>query len=88
MDDNRCRMEKQEREKEMLKKFVDARRKIWGFDACECKIVYNSDTGLFYAECEGVGRRLLKEDNYEDKLNDLFWYYCMRNVDGMAGSPT
>ena len=75
----------------MLKLFSDMRRKIWGFDACECKIEIEWSTlqgkPVYYAVCEStLARRRLSDTNCEDVLNELFWDFCMRNADWMGVS--
>ena len=75
----------------MLKKFSDMRSKIWGDEAHACKITFEVSNGKFYAECEStMDRRLLTDSNCEEKLNDMFYDYCVENADwmGVSWSPT
>jgi hypothetical protein len=58
-------MKAQEREKKMLKKFVDCKARIWGSEAYACTIVYEVAKQKFYAECDSIlERRVLNEKNY------------------------
>jgi hypothetical protein len=71
----------------MLKKFVDAKAKIWGDEAHACTIVCEIDRGTFYAECYSIcERRRLTEKNYEQVLNDMFYDYCLENASYMGVS--
>ena len=75
----------QEREKVMLKKFVDCKSRIWGDEAHACSIVYEVSTGKYRAEC-GIDSRVLNEKNYEEVLNDMFYDYCVENASYMGVS--
>jgi len=87
MVDNKCRMKAQEREKKMLKKFVDCKARIWGSEAYACTIVYEVAKQKFYAECDSIlERRVLNEKNYEEVLNDMFYDYCVENASYMGVS--
>ena len=83
-------LEKREREKErkkMLKKFVDAKAKIWGDEAYACNIVCEIGENKFYAECDAtLEKRRLNEKNYEEVLNDMFYDYCVENASYMGVS--
>ena len=69
----------------MLKKFVNCRSQIWGSESYACTIVYEVSTGKFYAECDSImQRRLLNESNYVEKLNDMFYDYCVENAAWMG----
>ena len=81
-------IEKKEREKViMLKKFVNAKGQIWGSEAHSCTIVYEVESGKFFAECENtLQRRRLTDSNYVEVLNDMFYDYCVENADYMGVS--
>jgi hypothetical protein len=69
----------------MLKKFVDAKARIWGSEAHACTIMFEVGKGKFYAECDStLDRRLLKDKNYEEVLNDMFYDYCCENASWMG----
>lgn len=71
----------------MLKKFADAKARIWGSEAYACTIVYEVSTGKFYAECNStMDHRRLTEKNYEEVLNDMFYDYCVENASWMGVS--
>lgn len=71
----------------MLKKFVDAKARIWGSESYNCTIVYEVAKGKFYAECDStLERRLLTDKNYEEVLNDMFYDYCIENASYMGVS--
>jgi hypothetical protein len=71
----------------MLKKFVNAKAQIWGYEASACTIVYEVSTGKFFAECEStLAHRRLTDSNYEEVLNDMFYDYCCENADYMGVS--
>ena len=71
----------------MLKKFVDAKARIWGSEAYACTIVFEVAKCKFYAECEDIlGRRLLTDNNYEEVLNDMFYDYCVEKASYMGVS--
>lgn len=71
----------------MLKKFVDAKAKIWGSEAYACTITYEISTKKFFAECDStLSHRRITEDNYEEVLNDMFYDYCVEHADYMGVS--
>jgi hypothetical protein len=71
----------------MLKKFVDAKARIWGSEAYACTIVFEVAKYKFYAECEDIlARRLLTDNNYEEVLNDMFYDYCVEKASYMGVS--
>lgn len=77
----------------MLKKFVDAKARIWGSEAYACTIVFDCvnqavrSEGKFYAECEStISRRRLTEENHEEVLNDMFYDYCVEKASYMGVS--
>ena len=76
---------RKEREKKMLKTFVDAKARIWGSESHACTIVYEVSTQRFYAEC-GIEIKRLNEKNFERVLNDMFYDYCCKNADFMGVS--
>ena len=69
----------------MLKKFVDAKARIWAYESHACSIVYEVSTQRFYAETQNDIKRLT-EENYERVLNDMFMDYCVQNADYMGVS--
>jgi hypothetical protein len=71
----------------MLKKFIDAKAKIWGDEAYACTIIYEVDSHKYFAECESImEKRRLNEKNYEEVLNDMFYDYCVENASYMGVS--
>ena len=79
-------LEKKERKK-MLKKFVDAKARIWGSEAYACTIVYEVSTGKYFAECDSpLANRALTDKNYLEVLNDMFYDYCVENASYMGVS--
>lgn len=71
----------------MLKKFVDAKARIWGSESHACTIVYEVSTGKFFAECDAIlARRRLTEKNHLEVLNDMFYDYCVENASWMGVS--
>lgn len=79
-------LEKKERKK-MLKKFVDAKARIWGSEAYACTICFEVGSGKYFAECDStLSRRRLTEKNYEEVLNDMFYDYCCEHADMMGVS--
>jgi len=71
----------------MLKKFVDAKAKIWGDEAYACTIIYEVASGKYFAECEAIlANRRLTDKNYEEVLNDMFYDYCVENASYMGVS--
>ncbi len=79
-------LEKKERKK-MMKKFVDAKARIWGSEAYACTIVYEVATQRFYAECDSICEsKRLTESNYDRVLNDMFYDYCVENASYMGVS--
>ncbi|NBU33401.1 hypothetical protein EBS40_02095 [bacterium] len=71
----------------MLKKFVDAKARIWGDESHSCTIIYEVASGKYFAECESIlSRKRLTEKNYEEVLNDMFYDYCVKNADWMGVS--
>jgi hypothetical protein len=83
-----ARIKRQEREKEMLKKFSDARARIWGNEAHACNIIIQDIfAGAYYADCEAtMVTRRLTDSNYEEVLNDMFYDYCVENASYMGVS--
>ena len=77
----------QEREKKMLKKFVDCKVRIWGDESYACTIVYEVAKQQFFAQCDStLSRRRLTDSNYEEVLNDMFYDYCVENASYMGVS--
>jgi len=73
--------------KEMLKKFVDVKARVWGSEAYACTIVYEVSTQRFYAECDSINEsKRLTESNCERVLNDMFYDYCVENASYMGVS--
>lgn len=71
----------------MLKKFVDAKARIWGSEAYACTISYEVAKQKFFAECEStMSHRRLTDSNYEEVLNDMFYDYCVENASYMGVS--
>lgn len=71
----------------MLKMFVDTKARIWGSESYACTIVYEVSTGRYFAECEStLESRILTKENYLEKLNDMFYNYCMKNASYMGVS--
>jgi len=71
----------------MLKKFADAKAKIWGSEAYACTIVYEVSTGQFFAECESTMTTLkLTKQNYKRVLDQMFYDYCVENASWMRVS--
>ena len=75
----------------MLRKFADAKARIWGDEAHACDIEF-VDSKLdgrtrFYAKCGFTMERYrLTENNYEEVLNDMFYDYCVENANWMGVS--
>ncbi|NDB60068.1 hypothetical protein EB001_16705 [bacterium] len=70
----------------MLKKFVDAKARIWGSESHACTIVYEVSTGKFFAERGELDYRHLTEKNHLEVLNDMFYDYCVENASWMGVS--
>ena len=69
----------------MLRKFAEARARIWGDEARACRICF--EEGKWFAWCEHtLDRRRLTDSNYEDVLNDMFYDYCVENANWMGVS--
>ena len=71
----------------MLKKFIDAKARIWGSESYACTIVYEVSTQRFYAECDSImTQKRLTDKNYLEVLNDMFYDYCVENASWMGVS--
>lgn len=75
----------------MLKKFVDAKARIWGDEAHACEITFklNKLDGRtrFHAVCDFTRERCrLTENNYEEVLDDMFYDYCTEKASWMSVS--
>lgn len=68
-----------------MKKFIDAKARIWADEAHACRIVFEVSTGRYYAETDNDCRRL-NDKNYETVLNDMFYDYCIENASYMGVS--
>jgi hypothetical protein len=80
-------LERKKERKEMLKKFVDAKARIWGSEAYACTIVYEVSSGKYFAECDSVmAQKRLTDRNYLEVLNDMFYDYCVENASWMGVS--
>ncbi len=69
----------------MLKKFVDAKARIWGEEAHACNIGFVisilDGKPRYYAECETTLENCrLSERNCEAVLSDMFYDYCCENA--------
>jgi len=69
----------------MMKKFSDAKARIWGCEAHRCTIGYEPMANRYYAETE-LDRKRLTDKNYERVLNDMFYDYCVENASYMGVS--
>jgi len=69
----------------MIKKFTDAKNRIWGDDADACKIFYEIGKHKYRAICN-EDSRVLNEKNYERVLDDMFYDYCLENASWMGVS--
>lgn len=71
----------------MLKKFIDAKARIWGSEAYACTIVFEIASGKYFAECEDIlAHRRLTDQNYDSVLNDMFYDYCLEKAGWMGVS--
>lgn len=71
----------------MLKKFVDAKARIWGSESYACSIVFEVASKRYLAVCDEIGEeKILTETNYERVLNDLFYDYCVEKASWMGVS--
>lgn len=70
-----------------MKKFCDARARIWGSESYACSIIFHPMENKYYAECDSsMESRRLTEKNYLEVLNDMFYNYCVENAAYMGVS--